>query len=220
MTIATGIFIKNGEAWRLEKCIKATQKQTRPPDEIIVVNFGSTPKNSRDYKKICKEVKYIEIQENTETFHPSRIANICIKATKCQYIIFTDIDCVPSPNAYQLAEQVFQAGYFVMCRRIDLMRSEDPHPSIDRKLHKAQGSFQGMSVDWIKSKGGYDEGFRGWGFYDLHIEWMAVQDGIQWRWLDELGMRLYHYHHEPLPYRKETSKKNQNYFYKLIGKAK
>lgn len=241
MKIAVTIFIKDGEAWRLRNVLHALSIQSRMPDEVIIVDFGSSEENCEKYKfemvvglQKGLTAEYIRVEENTEVFHPARMANIATENTDCDYIITTDIDVVFTKNALELAEKEFSKGNFIMCRRKDLPEGLTPYYKksvditdqtdliydlTDVELRKGHGSFQGTRVSWLRESGGYDENFKGWGFYDMEIEWRAKhRHSIEWTMLDDIGMKMVHVHHEVLPYRDKTYQINKDYFFKKIGR--
>lgn len=240
MTIAITIFIKDGDYWRLRNSLYSIFEQTREPDEVIIIDFGSTKENTKRYEAITYAfslsgvtIKYIKIDNDTDTFHPARMANRAIEETSCDYIITTDIDVVFSRNALLLAEKEFEKGNFVMCARKDLDEGLTPYfkksmsmvtqvdwiyDLTDVELRKGHGSFQGTSVSWLKANGMYDEKFKGWGFYDMDIQYKAQRKGVDWVWLNEIGMKMIHTYHETLPYRDTTYQKNKDYFFKKYGR--
>ena len=238
MKIAVTIFIKDGDPWRFRNVLFSLMEQSRQPDQIIIVDFGSTKKNSEDYQRMAGgsgiDTEFVVVRDDTKVFHPARMANIATKHTSCDYLITTDIDVVFTRNAIELAEREFEKGNFVMCRRKDLSEGLTPYfeKSIsminqvdliydltDIELRKGHGSFQGTKVSWLREEGGYDENFKGWGFYDMEIEWRAKHRyGIEWTMLDDLGMKMLHVYHDTLPYRDKTYQTNKDYFFKKIGK--
>lgn len=224
MKIAIAILIKNGDDWRLRNLLKSIRDQERKPDEIILVDGGSTYLNYLKYLKVIErlEMKVIRASSACNVFHPARMLNKALSVTKSDYMIATDIDIIMSPNAVALAEKEFELGNFVMCSRLDLDETSN-RPTIDfiidewwtdKKLRKGHGSFQGVSTKWMRNIGGYCDEFRGWGFYDMYLEWLAKKKGKKWTMLNKQGVKLLHVYHEPLPYREKTSKKNQNLYYK------
>jgi glycosyltransferase involved in cell wall biosynthesis len=224
MKIAIAILIKNGEDWRLRNVLKSLKNQDRKADEIILVDGGSTYINYLKYLKVIEnlQLKVIRASSACKLFHPARMLNKALSVTSCDYLIATDIDIVMSKNALEEAEKEFELGNFVMCSRLDLDETSNK-PTIDfkiddwwadKKLRKGHGSFQGVSTRWIRSIGGYCDEFRGWGFYDMYLEWVAKKKGKKWTMLDKKGVKLLHVYHDPLPYRDQTSKKNQNLYYK------
>jgi hypothetical protein len=221
MTITTAIFIKNGEHWRLRNHLLSIYDQDVLPDEVLLMDFGSSAKNRAIYKQMEYYFPIMRVVEmDGREFHPAKIANEAVRQSKSDFIIMSDIDVVYSTNAYKLAKQEFSKGNFIMCARLDLP-PESNNPELtdfwefwkdNQELRKGHGSFQGMSRKFL-IENPYDEGFKGWGFYDMEMEYRARDLGYNWTWLNKIGMKMMHVYHDPLPYHKETKEINKKYFF-------
>ncbi len=243
MRISCVIFTKDCDDWRLKNCLACNLRQTRLPDEILIIDFGSSEEYRRKYKEITKGcpnssiMKFIEIDDDTELFHPARMANKAIQETTADYIVFTDADVLPSNNAYKEVEIAFNENpkQTVMCARLDLPKETNNEKINFVKLfdplwqqnggiadHRAPGSFQGFPVSWLKEVGGYDEHFIGWGYYDCDIYNRALDAGLPETWLETKGVRLMHIHHEFRPYRndKKAIAKNEQIYYEKRARPK
>lgn len=89
--ISVIIPVYNG-AQTLPACLQALKNQTCPPDEIIVVNDGSTdgtsPVTARFGVKILFQAKA----------GPAAARNLGARAAQGDLLLFTDADCVPAPD--------------------------------------------------------------------------------------------------------------------------
>lgn len=179
--------------WELKEAIPLWEKQTRPPDEVIVVDWD---------KLLDKE----------EVFSEARCNNVAVKKTKCDYLIFTNVDIRPDRKCIQVVEETLEKkpNQILMCARLDLPEdSFKPGIDWDKEFdgwakrghsHPAPGSIQVISVDWLKKVGGYDERYIGWGYYDCEILNRASMDGIESEWIDSRTVIL-HLGHPKLPHR-------------------
>ena len=222
MRIGTIIFTKDCGVWRLRASLDCNLNQERLPDEILVIDFGSTIDYKNQYKSVIEQtgrgdlIRFIEITKDTELFHPARIANVAIEKTTSDIICFADADALPGRNSYRIVEEVFTERPYsiVMCERLDLP-PESNSPEIDFvkdfdywchenkkvKNHPAPGSFQCLPVVWLKDVGGFNEKLIGWGGYDVDIQRRARRSGFKEVWLKSLGMKLLHIWHPEREYR-------------------
>lgn len=243
MKIETIIFTKDCDAWRLKYCLACNLNQDRVPDKISIIDFGSSEENKNRYKEVItksispEKIELIEILEDTELFHPSRMANKAIALSTADVLCFTDVDAILGRNAYSAVEEMFNRDekLFLMCSRLDLPpETDDENIDFTKDFqslwlkhggganHVAPGSFQCFSAQWLRSVGGYDEFYRGWGLYDLDIRDRAEWDGCKLYWLEQThGVQLMHIYHPPRPYKESTDhEKMLNYYHSGQRKVK
>lgn len=221
MKIATLIPIKDCDIWRLSNSLKAHFAQERELDELIVVDFGSSKNNREKYKKIISgyNVRYFEINDNTELFHPARIGNFAINKTTSDILCYTDVDIIPDNSIYKVIEKTLLEDPYrlIMCSRLDLPKESNKNIDFVKDFdiwwdrcggkanHPAPGSFQCLPVSWLKRVGGYNETLIGWGGYDEDIKRRALRAGFEQYWIDRVGVKLIHIFHEPREYIKHTN---------------
>ena len=212
MKIAFTIPIKDVEDFRLKKALECHFYQTRQPDEGFVIDYNSKIINKKIYKSIVASfptVTFIEVIKDTDVFSAARMHNIAIKQTNSDYLIFTDVDILPSRNAYEVVEDelIKNPQAILMCARRDLP-VESHNPDVDfikdfelwaKKgiYHPGPGSFMCLSVWWLKEVNGFDEFYKGWGTYDVDMQRRAKKDGLIEIWLDTKMNLLHIYHPHP-----------------------
>ncbi len=91
MTISVVIPMYNGEKF-VTHCLEALANQTRPPDEVIVVDDGSI-----DQSAALAETKSVRVLHQ-KRMGPGSARNLGIGAASGEWILFTDIDCEPHPS--------------------------------------------------------------------------------------------------------------------------
>jgi hypothetical protein len=235
MKITIAILIQNAELWRLKTCILSNLTQTRTPDNILVVDLSSDNLHKHQYKELIKnlnlkyqnKIKIIESDKVSEVFSPAHACNLAWKNTDSDVIVFTGIDEVAGSLNCELVEKIFkfQKQVFITSARLDLgHHSSNPskdfvkdfdHHWIPKPLHyTCAGSYLGLSTEWLKSVGGFDEYYQGWGKYDLDIQTRAKKSGLKEYKLHEYGGRLMHIYHGPRDYtnRYDLRKRNNKYY--------
>lgn len=92
----------NGEK-TIGKCLDSLLKQTKKPDEIIVVDDGSVDKTKETVKKF-KNVTLLEQKHKG----PAAARNLGAKKAKGNILLFTDSDCIPDKNWVSEMAKPFQ----------------------------------------------------------------------------------------------------------------
>lgn len=90
MTVTVVIPVYNGEKY-ITHCLDALSKQIRPPDEVIVVDDGST-----DRSAALAEARSVRVIRQ-KNLGPAAARNNGIQHANGELILFTDSDCEPDP---------------------------------------------------------------------------------------------------------------------------
>lgn len=96
MHVSLVVPIKNEEA-SLERLLRSIEAQTHPPDEVILVDGGSTDHTvalARGYAHTHPFVRVLEAGPAT----PGRGRNVGIEAAQCDWIALTDAGIVVTPT--------------------------------------------------------------------------------------------------------------------------
>ncbi len=91
MTVSVVIPVYNGEKFAM-RCLDALAKQTHPPDEVIVVDDGSTDQN---VALVESDTVHVIRQKHQG---PAAARNTGIRSARGEMILFTDIDCEAHPS--------------------------------------------------------------------------------------------------------------------------
>jgi O-antigen/teichoic acid export membrane protein/GT2 family glycosyltransferase len=91
MTIAVVVPVRDGSAL-VGRCVQACRDQSRPPDEVIVVDNGS----SDDTAAVAVGAGASVLSEPVRGSYRAR--NRGWRSTSAEIIAFTDGDCIPDPN--------------------------------------------------------------------------------------------------------------------------
>ncbi len=117
---ASVIFTTYNHPKWLEKTLLGFSMQSYRDFEIIVADDGSGPETSEVVERMMREID-IPIQhlwQEDDGFQKCRILNKAILASRGEYLIFTDGDCIPHPdfvrNHVELAREntMLSGGYF------------------------------------------------------------------------------------------------------------
>ena len=106
----------------LERVLEAVAGQSRPPDELLVAEDGSSPGTARVVDGHAARAAYPvrHLRQPHQGFRAGRIRNAAIAVTGCDYVVLLDGDMVVHPGF--LAEHVALArpGYYSQGVRIVL----------------------------------------------------------------------------------------------------
>ncbi|MBS3739069.1 glycosyltransferase family 2 protein [Mesohalobacter halotolerans] len=139
----------NSPEW-LEKVLWGYSVQTFTDFEIVIADDGSTSSTKEMLKTMSKHtnLKINHIWHSDEGFQKTRILNKAVLATKTDYIIFTDGDCIPRKDfvkahiSHREDNTFLSGGHFPLSMKIShLIRKDDV---------LAQRCFD---LNWLKEKG-------------------------------------------------------------------
>ncbi|MFC6097868.1 glycosyltransferase family 2 protein [Flavobacterium qiangtangense] len=104
----------NSEEW-LEKVIWGFSVQTELDFEIIIADDGSGPKTKELLDKMRAEISMPlqHVWQEDNGFQKTQILNKAIIASKSDYLIFTDGDCIPRKDFVETHLHFRESGYFL-----------------------------------------------------------------------------------------------------------
>ena len=105
----------------LNLALTALKNQKDPIDfEVIVADDGSTDDTKNMLDKIRKQLPYklAHVWHSDQGFRVASIRNQAIAATKGEYIIFLDGDCVPTTSFIKKHYNLAKQGFFVPGNRL------------------------------------------------------------------------------------------------------
>ena len=173
--ISVIIPVKNGEK-TIEACLESLASQTIPPDEIVVVDNGSTDGTVMCMKEWAFSHPNLQVQVAFEMkAGPGAARNRGAKSAKGKVLAFLDADCVAEPEWIERIEGEFQGGCravggsyggylsghwmekYVHAARLSLLGKRMPLAKVS--LHGAflVGANSAVETTLFEKVGGYDE---------------------------------------------------------------
>ena len=218
----------NSPLW-LTTVLTGYENQTRPHFRAIVADDGSTDE-TRDVIEQFRSRGILQIDHvwhEDRGFRKCEILNKAIAGTDCDYLIFTDGDCIPEPDFIATHQRLAEPGYFLsggyikltmpVSRQIsedDIRRGEifDPRWLIahgqprNHKLWKLSSSaFRKRLLNLITPAAASWNGMNSSTWTKDLIAVNGFNEDMQYGGLDrELGERLWNYGHRSKQIRYST----------------
>ncbi len=114
MKISVIMSTYNAESW-LEKVLIGFSCQTFTDFEIIVADDGSKETTKILIERLRNEIEIpiVHVWQEDNGFQKSQILNKAIIASKGDYLIFTDGDCIPRKDFVEVHNDYKEEGYFL-----------------------------------------------------------------------------------------------------------
>ena len=167
--------------------VREAMNNTRPPDEIIVVNDGGDPKLKEMLQTIEKKTKliYARINENIH-WNYMGACNLGFWLSTGDFVAFEDNDNIPSNDLYECQlkylDEHSNIGRLNGGKRWCISETQLANPSSEWVMESKRGPNMGTCVMrrelYYKIKG-YDERFSGnygWMYYDIRVKLLPFTD--------------------------------------------
>ncbi len=148
-TISIILTTYNSETW-LEKVLWGYTVQTHTDFELIIADDGSTnhTKSVIDRFQTVFKKPIVHVWQKDEGFQKTKVLNKAIIQATCQYILFSDGDCIPRNDFVATHLKQMKKGYFLSGGYFKL--NDFVSNSISEIDIKKQSCFQ---TKWLKENG-------------------------------------------------------------------
>lgn len=147
--IGVVITTYNSPAW-LKNVLLGYENQTQKNFTVIIADDGSgqATRDVIDYFKDRKKIIIQHIWHEDNGFQKCQILNKAIAQTDCDYLIFTDGDCIPEPDFVLKHGKLAQAGHFLSGGYVKLTTP------VSQAINEADIiSGKIFDLGWLKAKG-------------------------------------------------------------------
>ncbi len=217
------VIVAAGRHVHLVRVLDALRCQTRPPDDIVVVELGQPGDLHRHVQPPARLVAHPPAYEGG----PLALAggrNTAAAATRAQRLVFLDVDCIPSSDLVERYDDVLLAAPgAIACGPVRYLRQHwhrqlagqapsseelearsDHHPARPARrggieLNDDHDLFWSLSFGVTRSTwqriGGFDDSYVGYGGEDTDFAMRARHHGVPLAWFG--GGATYHQWHPP-----------------------
>ena len=222
MTVAV-LIVAAGRHDHLRRVLYALGHQTRPPDDVVVVDLGERGELQGQVVPPARLVDHPPAQEGG----PLELAggrNAAAARTDAGHLVFLDVDCIPSSDLVERYDDVLHvAPGAIACGPVRYLREQWQHLSRPRRpsseeldalsdhhparparrrgieLNHDHDLFWSLSFGVTRRTwqriGGFDDSYVGYGGEDTDFAMRARQHGVPLAWFD--GGVAYHQWHPP-----------------------
>lgn len=112
--IGVVITTYNAPLW-LAKVLAGYEQQSNRDFTTLIADDGSTDATREviDHFRDRGKLRIEHVWQEDEGFRKCRILNQAIARTDCDYLVFTDGDCIPEPNLIETHRRLAAPGYFL-----------------------------------------------------------------------------------------------------------
>lgn len=193
----------------LDVVLESVRCQSRRPDNVIVVDDGSSDSTTKLLRKWTSELDLKHVWQKDDGFRAARSRNLGLLKSDSEHIIFIDGDCVLPPWFVDSHRELIKPGKIIAGSRVlstaaetEKILSDDPSASfswmfLDRKFKRMKfplirdfgrrnwKSVRTCNVGFLREDllraGGFNEKFRGWGLEDSELVLRLIRSGCSVR---------------------------------------
>lgn len=115
------IAVYNNNHW-LKMIFNMLQKQTYKNFEVVIADDGSSPENVKTIEQMIKEVSFPvqHVWHEDKGWQKDIILNKAVVASKADYLVFLDGDCIPDKHFVKDHFNLRKPGHVIGGRRVQL----------------------------------------------------------------------------------------------------
>lgn len=205
MKLALIFCIRDRDAMRLQRALDSLQAQTDQDFTVIMVDYGSSESNAKQYKNICARYpfcQYVFTATQGWPFNRSHALNTGIRISTADYIITTDVDIIFRDNFVATARKHAANNIMLHCRSVWLPKHQQEWPQILQTPLQAcvtgNGDALGICIGAPKAAfehlRGFDEALEFYGGEDRDLHKRLLAYGLQEKWLDSETSLFHQWH--------------------------
>lgn len=209
--------IVRGRPDHLRRTLLGLQRQTSPPDEVVVVSMGDPRVTSLAAQTAPAAIVELIDHDEGDPLPLARARNEAARLATGDLLVFLDVDCIPAPDL--VADYVAQRRPGLLMGSVrhlppgvpprlddwsvaELRRHGREHPARPSPASAATTdryelfwslNFGVERETWLQI-GGFDEDFEGYGGEDTDLAFEARRQGVRAWFL--AGAEAFHQHHD------------------------
>lgn len=151
LIMRVGVVITTYEWPRaLELVLEGYAAQDRPADEVVVADDGSGAATRELVRRMAREtgLPLVHVWHEDRGFQKTEILNRAIRATDCDYLVFTDGDCIPRRDFVATHVELARPGAFLSGGYVRL--SEETTSGLTREDVRSGRAFD---PSWLEGHG-------------------------------------------------------------------
>jgi glycosyltransferase involved in cell wall biosynthesis len=206
------VTLVKGRHNALENLMEGIKRLSILPAELVIVHMNEPASLLTDMS-----IPITQIELHNEHLLPLAAArNYAIKQAKYDYVIFLDVDCIPSPSLLLDYQQAFEKSDILWAGKIrylskaamadtslmDLLEDlSDPDPVRAGNLNFSYELFWSLNFGCSKAVferiGGFDELFKGYGAEDTDFSFSARHKNVPIGTVNTCAYHQYHPSYDP-----------------------
>lgn len=205
-SVGVVVTFANREPHSVLHLMRTLAAQTRPPEAMALVNFGTA---CREFETATAPFEYIY-----RHFPQGAVWSLAVAENQgacllppLETVLFLDADVLLAPDFIERGLRRLSPGMMANCRIMDLPRGAvTPKTDVVREFERlkalgkpraeivAVGACQWMRMKAFRALRGHDEGFKMWCFEDMDFQRRARWLGLKPVHLDEETTMLHQWH--------------------------
>ena len=131
--------------WHLSRALCGYARQSLPPGEIVVADDGSDDSTRQVIDHWARTMPIVHVWQEHCGFGKCAILNKAVAATRGDYLVFSDGDCIPEPDFVAIHAGMARAGHFLSGGAVKL-----PRAATDRIGHGDIADGRVFTSDWLR----------------------------------------------------------------------
>ncbi|WP_417887309.1 glycosyltransferase family 2 protein [Zunongwangia sp.] len=203
---------RNRDLEIVKRCLASLKMQTDKAFRVFLINYGSSDTFTVEIERLVKLydfLDYIFVPACGQLWNKSKAINIGLKKSNSKLVLIADIDMIFHPNLISKCQDIYQKfGMFYL--QTGFLNKIETEKKLDfnnlKVAFKSSLGATGISLfelDALKSIGGYDEFYHGWGAEDTDVHLRLKNAGYSIYFYDQEILIKHQWH--PKLYRSKKS---------------